>query len=62
MITEIIIGSKVKIKGSTDTGKIIKSELKRFPHINNGKQIRIVTVEFPSGKTMEYELQDLSQI
>ena len=50
------------VKGSADTGVIIKSELKRFAHINRGKQIRIVTVKFPSGKTMEYELQDLVQI
>lgn len=53
---------KVKIKGCNDTGVIKGSELKRFAHINNGKQIRIYTVLLDSGKVMEYELTELTKI
>lgn len=50
---------KVNIKGSTESGTIIKSELKRFAHINNGKQIRIYSVLLDNGKLIEYEAIDL---
>ncbi len=58
----MISGDKVRIKGSQSTGTIDSSELKRFPHINNGKQIRIYNVLHESGKIMEYELTDLVKI
>lgn len=51
--------TEVNIKGSSENGIILKSELKRFAHINNGKQIRIYSVILSNGKIMEYEATEL---
>lgn len=52
--------TKVNIKGSNEFGTILNSELKRFSHINNGKQIRIYSVMLSDGKITEYEASDLA--
>lgn len=56
------VNDKVNIKGSNDKGIIIKSELKRFAHINNGKQIRIYSIQLENGNIIEYEASDLQNL
>lgn len=60
MITTLDNGTRVKVRTSNDFGEIISSELKRFPYINNGKQIRIYKVLLDRGRLFEYEIADLT--
>ena len=56
------VNDKVKIKGFDLTGIILKSEIKRIPYINNGKQIRYYTVKMTDNSIAEFEATEMVKI
>jgi len=59
-LTIIPNGTPVRVRETREKGIVVSSEVKRFPNINNGKEIRYYIVELHWGNKFEYESSELS--